>query len=214
MAALRAAAKVALGASFSVGTLTGCGGNIESDDPIEDPLGSPSEMRAEPVEAANTSNNDVRSDGTDAADAAASSSPAGDAATALDAAAPNASPAECVGPVELEPVQWDVPWEAPANVTREAFDCCQAYAKDRISSTSSDSVDTDASSEDAAFANCCKAIVAWVQIDWTSYAEVDWEVRSACCFGAAAGWPEPPWEFSLCTPWGPPVPPAMDREVA
>lgn len=51
---------------------------------------------------------------------------------------------------------------------------------------------------------CCGVAVAHVNADYQKIEQVGWETLNACC--GAIGNPIGP----ACTPWGPPVPPAID----
>ena len=65
----------------------------------------------------------------------------------------------------------------------------------------------------SASANCCNAVIAAVDTGMLAFSDVTSEVRSLCCFSGNDEKQQALWEHSFCTPWGPPVPPAMDWSV-
>ena len=65
---------------------------------------------------------------------------------------------------------------------------------------------------DPGFVNCCKAVMAGVENHTVTYAAVNTSLRSACCFQNVVASAQDLYILSLCTPWGPPVPPAMPGE--
>jgi hypothetical protein len=87
-----------------------------------------------------------------------------------------------------------------AGVTPTAFDCCLKEVAAALPDGSAP--DAAVITSDASLRNCCRAIVAAVEGDTTLYAKAT-PVRMACC--DALAWPS----SSMCTPWGPPVPPSM-----
>jgi hypothetical protein len=60
------------------------------------------------------------------------------------------------------------------------------------------------SQADPEVAGCCGVAVAHVNADYMKIEQVGWDTLNACC--GAIGNPMGP----ACTPWGPPVPPAID----
>jgi hypothetical protein len=97
------------------------------------------------------------------------------------------------------------PPEAPA-FTRAEVDCCMGHLAPRVATGGSQV-------RDATFANCCNAIIAASDSGMIQFADVESGVRQACCFSGTSDEQQAMWVHSLCAPWGPPVPPAMDSTV-
>ena len=95
--------------------------------------------------------------------------------------------------------------EAPA-FTRAEVDCCMGHLEGRIANG-------PPQVHDATFSNCCNAIIAASDFGMIKFADVDGTVRSACCYYGNPDEGQSLWGHSLCSPWGPPVPPAMDSPI-
>jgi hypothetical protein len=105
----------------------------------------------------------------------------------------------CVGPVQLDLV-------ASSPVSEAEFECCFDYTQARVA----EGPDADLT-PDPDFVNCCAAVIAGVQHDFSKYNRVMLEpLRSVCCFDGIVAPAQDMYSYSLCTPWGPPVPPAWD----
>jgi hypothetical protein len=195
-AALRASAKVALGLA------AGCGGAISaaSDGP--------------PGETADASV------GHDAQGPAVEASTTVDAGLVVDVAVANACnppPASSLIPEQID---------GGATISDTTFDCCASWLG-TVGLKDSGIGFPDAAAADPGVMACCAVVVARLDDDWrTSWgsdpdagraalardqalaAPVQW----SCC--VETGYPDGP----TCTPWGPPMPPAMpgvaSREVA
>ena len=191
-AALRATARVALGV-----TAVGCGGSVAAgpDAAVDSPAGPTSEAATEQDAAAVT-----------------------DAPVAPDRAsaalACNAPPASDLLPEALHV-------DAGAGIDQATFDCCVA----RIAAFGPPDAAVwinelpDAGPANADVTSCCAAIVTRLDYEertmfgvapdasaWVSDERAAAQVHWACC--AEANEPEGP----TCTPWGPPMPPAMPRQ--
>jgi len=94
--------------------------------------------------------------------------------------------------------------EAPT-FTRAEVDCCMGHLEERIANG-------PPQVHDSTFSNCCNAIIAATDSRMIEFADVDGTVRSACCYGNPDEG-QSLWGHSLCSPWGPPVPPAMDSPI-
>lgn len=107
----------------------------------------------------------------------------------------------CVGPTVLA-----LPSALPGPTLAE-FECCVDFVASSVLDAGAGSVDVASS---AAIANCCNAIIVAVDLSGQRYSAAS-PARSLCCSRGAR--PEV-WQHSLCTPWGPPVPPALEWEAA
>jgi hypothetical protein len=92
-----------------------------------------------------------------------------------------------------------------AGVTPSAFDCCLKEVG--VIVPESGFADAAVIGSDASMRNCCRALVAAVEADTSLYGKVGTPVISACCTGLS--YPT----SSMCTPWGPPVPPSMNWAI-
>lgn len=89
----------------------------------------------------------------------------------------------------------------------ELVQCCTSFIEP-ATPTDGPSWETWQSVADPDLDGCCQVLVAHVDQDTTGAGDL-WEMMSACCM--RLDYPMGP----ACTPWGPPVPPAMPRlEVA
>jgi hypothetical protein len=192
-AALRASAKVALGVA------AGCGGAISaaSDEP--------------PVTTADAS---AGHDATDTVDAAVAADSGGGALDVAVANACNAPPVSSLLPEQVD---------GGAVITDSTFDCCASWLG-TIGLNDSGFGFPDAAAADPSVLACCAVVVARLDGDWRNSWGPDADagqaalqrdqaiaapVQWACC--AETGHPDGP----TCTPWGPPMPPAMPAgEVA
>ena len=94
--------------------------------------------------------------------------------------------------------------EAPT-FTRAEVDCCMAHLEPRIAN--------GPQARDSTFSNCCNAVIAANDYGILDYSDVSGGVREACCFSGTSQEQQSLFGHSLCSPWGPPVPPAMDSPV-
>ncbi|XXX74496.1 hypothetical protein WMF30_43300 [Sorangium sp. So ce134] len=208
-AALRAAARVALGA-LAVGALTGCSGRITTGEQPSDR--DPDEQLApEAPEAPD----DAAPIGEDAG--------GGGAAPMAEEPAPGCNPAEgdpdcsevsppeppelaCAGPASLDDA------ESPP---RAELECCLSYTAERVPdpAVGLSEQEVAALAEDASFVNCCTALIVGVGARAITYEEAE-PVRGICCFGDVVAPERELYPHTFCTPWGPPVPPALDAHDA
>jgi hypothetical protein len=93
------------------------------------------------------------------------------------------------------------PSGADASVGSAVFDCCVAFLEPDASLPGG-SFDPSAAN-DPRVVDCCQAIVAHVDQNYSDYSKVPYQELGACC--TLLNNPVGP----ACTPWGPPVPPAM-----
>ncbi|KYF62505.1 hypothetical protein BE11_29425 [Sorangium cellulosum] len=97
---------------------------------------------------------------------------------------------------------------------RAELDCCLDYAAQRVpDATPLSEQQRAALAEDASFVNCCTALIVGVGADAISYDEAQ-PIRHVCCFGDVIAPEEELYAHTFCTPWGPPVPPALDADAA
>lgn len=208
-AALRAAARLTVGTGISLHLLSGCGGNYAIESQTADsapvsaaPAGDAGSTPGNP--AAATSNGDeapagATSNGGERKDAAPSTEGPSDVAQ-VDVATTLA----CLGPVVLGE-RGDPTTTA---ITGAERDCCLAYNLARIGTAGSMQATKD---DDPSFANCCKALIARLDVHGEEYdIAIGTPVRSACCSAQETQEQIALWSHSYCTPWGPPMPPAMD----
>jgi hypothetical protein len=113
-------------------------------------------------------------------------------------------PPICVGPTELT-----VPSLAPGP-SEEELRCCLA----RVSTATSDwrSPEGDEIMKSAPIVDCCRAIVTAVDLGHALYKQAS-RVHAPCC-SRYVGEPPDIFQHLLCTPWGPPMPPALDWRAA
>ena len=209
--ALRAVAKVAFGTAFA-GTLPSCGGRALVDFDGSKADGGSGGANAgtnsgpAPVDAGPAHTTTGGQPSTTIADAGPS--PMATAGGASGAGGATGSGLRCLGAVDLE--------AAPASSTPISvaeFACCRDYA-DGLAASLGDAGLTSvggAVSADRSFANCCKAVLAAVDqhVPTSQDAWSDPALR-ACCYDPTMSEQEQLWNHAFCTPWGPPVPPALD----
>lgn len=138
-----------------------------------------------------------------AASSSASKATAGATTTASNATAgvtTTASTASGAGGAGGSPAVCDAP-PPDASVDSTVFDCCLAFVEPYVPEAGG-SFDPSAAS-DPRIVDCCQAIVAHVDQDTQDFVKVPYQEMGACCtlLGRPVG--------TACTPWGPPVPPAM-----
>jgi len=124
----------------------------------------------------------------------------------------------CLGAVDLE--------AAPASSTPISvaeFACCRDYDNGRVTSLGDAGLIGAAGAAgvlnaDPSFANCCKALIAGVDAQVPINEDVwSYAARNACCYGPNQSEQVQLWNHTFCSPWGPPVPPALafpPQEVA
>ncbi|WP_437333218.1 hypothetical protein [Sorangium sp. So ce394] len=214
-AALRAAARVALGA-LAYGASVGCGGHITTGGPSSD-LDPDEHLATEAPESPDAPGSP------DAPDDAAPAGGDGGAAPTAEEPAPGCTPAEgdpdCSEAAQPEPPE--LACAEPASLDdaearpRAELDCCLGYTAERAPERGAGLSEQEvaALAEDASFVNCCTALIVGVGAGAISYPEAE-PVRGVCCFGDVVA-PEQELYFqTFCTPWGPPVPPALDADAA
>jgi hypothetical protein len=132
---------------------------------------------------ADVKTNDVELDAQDAAnleDAPTDSMMMGDGALA------------CTGPVSVD----------AGDVTEQTFQCCLGVIEGVTGDSGFPAADASTVTGDPSVDNCCNAVIARVDTNTSDYSAAD-AVLPSCC--NALGYPVGP----ACTPWGPPMPPAM-----
>jgi hypothetical protein len=200
-AALRASAKVALGAAFAA-----CGGVVGS-------TAAPSAAEAAAPDAASVdaTPNAVSVDATPNA-VSVDATPV-DVSSPLDAPKQEAGACDAPSPSSVLPEGAHA--DAAAEIGQSTFDCCVAMLKVVLPD------EGGLAFPDAAVGNpevqaCCATVIARLdydkfQPDASTIDQQDQQaaqpVSSACCQVTFAVGP-------TCTPWGPPMPPAMPGEVA
>lgn len=95
----------------------------------------------------------------------------------------------------------------PGEVTEadaEQLNCCTEHLETVFPSGGDWESWLESAAEPSAQA-CCNVVIAGVGFDWELIDQVGGDTVYACC--EALGFPSSP----ACTPWGPPVPPAVDR---
>lgn len=105
-----------------------------------------------------------------------------------------ADPGSCHVNVELSRTA------APPAMTAADLACCNDHVEAIVTAGST-------GVHGAEFVSCCKAII---MAGYSQTPPVDISVRNACCFGDDVAPQTELWDYPLCTPWGPPVPPEMD----
>ena len=217
--ALRAVARIALGATFSLG-MVGCGESSDVQAPsAESGAESGAENAAIAESGADSAAGAEREAETplgqddasplDSADADASLVDLADANVDASQRDPTDGPAEasdsplaCVGSVLLRRGADAMSTE----VTPAQLACCLAYGESYLSDSSAP---VDAAKQDAQLVDCCTAVIARVELHGEDYSAVHAPLRQLCCSGEVVAAKEALFSYRLCTPWGPPVPPAM-----
>ncbi len=184
-AALRVSVKVAFGAAVAA-----CGGMV----------GSTAE-HAQPEAAA--SPQDASGDGA-----------AVDVASSSDVAQAEAGSCDPLSPSSVLPEGAHA--DAAAGISESTFDCCVALL-DAVPPNDGGFAFPEAAVADPEVQGCCATVIARLDYeirqgpDASAAAQADEQtaaqVRWACCQVT-------PNEGPTCTPWGPPMPPAMPSEVA
>jgi hypothetical protein len=195
-AALRAAAKVTLSA------LVSCGGATEDVATGHDAIARDAEHHAD---AAPKVVRDTAADtGANAADAGHSRASAGDAelAALFDAADGRRRDARAASPCTAETFDVD------GTVSTATFECCTSYLEADLVDGGEGLLELRSA---PAVKECCASVVAFV--DHGGYraleeAGITAERAVESCCGVLATEAGPPMG-PACTPWGPPVPPAM-----
>ncbi len=183
--ALRAAAKVAFGAAF-VGAVPGCGGRFEGD-------GSPGRVPGQPAPSFSGV-------------AGASETPPLSAAGGAPETPPE-SGLRCLSEVALAQYP-DL--STPVSASEAA--CCVAYDDAQITAAG-DAGPSGALGADLSFVNCCKAIISGFGSGAIAYADVSGPVRDVCCSSGIVAPRDELWPQAFCSPWGPPVPPALSLDL-
>ncbi|WP_437809312.1 hypothetical protein [Sorangium sp. So ce1078] len=95
------------------------------------------------------------------------------------------------------------------------LECCLGYTAERVPAdpTAGPEQGLATLADDASFVNCCTALIVGVGAHAISYREAE-PVRGVCCFGDVVAPQEELYSHTFCTPWGPPVPPALDADAA
>ena len=96
-------------------------------------------------------------------------------------------------------------FEQTATFTRAELECCSAHVEASVQGGGK-------AADDPQWDTCCNAIIAGVDVQMIVFADVSSGARMACCF-PPNGQRESLWNHSLCSPWGPPVPPEMDWSI-
>lgn len=111
--------------------------------------------------------------------------------------------AACVGPIAV-PLAPTVPGPSEAE-----YACCL----DRLATANADwlSEEGRALAQSEPISNCCRALIVAVDRDGSRYSEAS-RFRTPCCNADVVARPEL-YQHSLCTPWGPPMPPALDWQA-
>lgn len=213
-AALRAAARVALGA-LACGALAGCNGRYVSGGQSS-PLDPDEEIPAEVPDAPPPAGGGATTGGGATAGVGATTGGGGEASTGSGvvptpdeggAGGAGGSPPAPTGLACAEQVNLDDTAARP----RAELDCCLDYTAQRVPApgTGFSEEQRAALAGDASFVNCCTALIVGVGADAISYREAE-PVRQVCCFGDVVAPEAELYNEKYCTPWGPPVPPALD----
>jgi hypothetical protein len=110
----------------------------------------------------------------------------------------------CAGPTTVT-----IPPTLPGPSEAE-YACCLAKVTSATKDWSSE--DGRALAQSEPIVNCCQVLIAAVDIERTRYQQVSTLHIPCCTFSAL---PKPDlYQHLLCTPWGPPMPPALDWQAA
>ncbi|WP_437659264.1 hypothetical protein [Sorangium sp. So ce1182] len=213
-AALRAAARVALGA-LACGVSVGCGGVHISDE--QAPAPDPGEQVVpEAPDGPDPAGTGAAAGGAGAAGGGgAAPGPGGDVSASSAAGGgtdgAGGSPSD---PSELACAEQAGLDDAEAR-PRAELECCVDYTTQRLpeGAVRPSEQQLAALAEDASFVNCCTALIVGVGANAISYREAE-PIRHACCFGDVVALEQELYAYTFCTPWGPPVPPALDADAA
>lgn len=132
------------------------------------------------------------------------------APTSASPAAPPGKGAEpdaaCALPADVRLTQ---EFPRTATFTKAELGCCVARLEKSTNSNGEPPV------TDTASTSCCNAVILAVDTGMLGFSDVTGEVRYLCCFSDDDDDErrQALWEHTFCSPWGPPVPPAMDWAV-
>ncbi|WP_437502002.1 hypothetical protein [Sorangium sp. So ce1099] len=207
---MRAAARVALGA-LACGVSVGCGGVHISDE--QTPAPDPGEQV---VPEAPDGPDPAGHGATAGAGGGGGAAPAtgGDvSASSTAGGGTDGAGGSPPGPTELACAEQAGLDDAEAR-PRAELDCCLDYAAQRVpDATPLSEQQRAALAADASFVNCCTALIVGVGANAISYGEAE-PIRGVCCFGDVVAPEQELYAHTFCTPWGPPVPPALDADAA
>jgi hypothetical protein len=115
--------------------------------------------------------------------------------------------APALGPVDPNDLDANASWDA------SVYACCTDYIAGRISAEPSPESHAAGLAADPSGVNCCRYVNAsYHSLRGTFGAEAfPYEANLACCDAGVL--PEDEAVGPFCTPWGPPVPPALDAEL-
>ncbi|HTN90559.1 MAG TPA: hypothetical protein VL242_43095 [Sorangium sp.] len=212
-AALRAAARVALGA-LACGVSVGCGGVHIADEP------SPAPDPGEQVVPEAPDGPDPAGNGATAGGAGAAGGGGAAPGTGGDVSASSAAGGGTDGAGGSPPAPSELACAEQAGFDdaearpREELECCLDYTAQRLPDDGVRPSDEQlaALAADASFVNCCTALIVGVGADAITYGEAE-PIRHACCFGDIVAPEQELYAYTFCTPWGPPVPPALDADA-
>ncbi len=113
---------------------------------------------------------------------------------------------------ELACTQPVVPLDETRTWTAEEFGCCAGYVEGKAPLDAP--LDAPRLAADPSVVNCCLYVVnSYYELTTDAGATLDFPfaAHSACCYPGVLG--EADRNESFCTPWGPPVPPALATEL-
>jgi hypothetical protein len=222
--ALRSAAKVAFGASVCWGAaLSGCGGkSVYGDDE------STENVELSGGTGALATGGATGSSATGGSATAGGSGPSGGSAEVGGATAGGSGPtggsAEVggagAGPLDAgrlpelactQPIGLD----GSETVDEGVFSCCAGYVEQVAPQGSA--IDAPRLAADPSLVNCCRYVTSryydyyLLKQDAGATVEYPYAAHDACCYPGVLG--ETERDESFCTPWGPPVPPALESEL-
>jgi hypothetical protein len=132
----------------------------------------------------------------------AKDAPAGQDARAQDAQDEGPTDAMMVGDGSLACTGEAVSVDS-GDVTEQTFQCCLGVIEQDLGDSAFPEADASTVTGDPSVDNCCSVVIARVDDNTGDYSAAD-AVLPSCC--NALGYPQGP----ACTPWGPPMPPAME----
>jgi hypothetical protein len=116
----------------------------------------------------------------------------------------------CAGEVALIPAGT----EPAIVVTQGQFDCCLAYLSAAEDASATRDAWAGAFGADPSAQNCCRVLIAKLDqgdsANLSNYQRTLGPVRDTCCTSGLIAPVDTLYAHILCTPWGPPVPPALD----
>lgn len=127
---------------------------------------------------------------------------AGSAAGGADSA--GGATSACVGPSVLSRPA------APPGPTAAEFSCCLDLVSNATTDWQSPEGKELMSSEP--IVNCCRAMITAVDLDGRLSSQT-YRLHTPCC-GSSVAAPSEIYQHTMCAPWGPPTPPALDWQVA